>query len=206
MVNDGFRVLVFNPRGVGIPQKTDNLFDYSKILDDMNYVMDYVYTKYPNSNHYLIGFSLGASYGMQYLCHYKQRSKVKAMVSIGNPFDVYQAAASANSWRNIIYGHFLTKRLIERVEFNIDSITERQKKDGIAYDLDKVRKCYTTFKFDKEFTFKFLDYNDSKVYYKLFSCLSDVKDIDVPVLIIHSKNDPISRYIDKTRISAYRYR
>lgn len=198
MASEGFRVVVFNPRGVGVSQRTDNLFDYSKIQDDLNFVMDHIYSKYPKSNHYIVGFSLGASYGMQYLCHYKDRSKIKGMVSIGNPFDVYKAAESANSWKNIIYGHFLTQKLIEKVEFNIDAITERQKKDGIDFSLDKVKKTYTTFRFDNEFTFKFLDFNDSKTYYKLFSCLSDIKDIDVPVLIIHSKNDPISKYVKQT--------
>ena len=185
--------MVFNPRGVGVPQITSNVFDYSRVLEDLNCAMDHVYSRFPRSDFYMVGFSLGGSYGIQYLCHYKQKSKVKGMVSIGNPFDVYQAAASANSWRNIIYGQFLTKKLFEKVEFNINAITERNRQDSLDFSVERARRCHTTFCFDREFTFKFLDFNDSKVYYKLFSCLSDVKDIDVPVLIINSKNDPISR-------------
>lgn len=185
--------MVFNPRGVGIPQITDNIFDYSRVLDDLNTAMDYAYAKYPESNFYMVGFSLGASYGMQYLSHYKQKSRFGAMVSIGNPFDVYEAAAGANGFKNIIYGHFLTKKLQEKVEFNIKAIEERKKKDAVDFNYEKLSKCFTTFCFDREFTFKFFDYIDSRVYYKVFSCLTDLKDIDVPVLVIHSKNDPISR-------------
>lgn len=197
--------MVFNPRGVGVPQITDNIFDYSKVLDDFNIVMDHIKEKYPSCDKYLIGFSLGASYGMQYLSHFKDRSPFKGMVSIGNPFDVYKAAESANSLKNIIYGQFLTSKLIERVEFNMDAIERRKHKDNIDFHYHKMKRTFTTFGFDKEFTFKFLKYQDSKLYYKLFSCLSDVKDIDIPTLVIHSKNDPISTLTNQYRPRSTRH-
>lgn len=190
----GFRVVVFNPRGVGVPQKTTNLFDYSLILSDLQDFMSNIYSKYPESNVYFTGISLGASIGVKYLGAYKDHSRVKGMVSIVNPFDVYKAAASANSWQNIIYGQFLTQKLYEKVEFNKQAIEEFAKEKNIEIDYDSIKKSWTTFEFDRKFTFKIVDqHNDSAIYYQLFSCQNDVENVDVPVLFIHSKNDPISR-------------
>lgn len=39
----------------------------------------------------MIGFSLGSSYGTQYLAQFPN-NKIKGMVSISNPFDVFRAA------------------------------------------------------------------------------------------------------------------
>jgi predicted alpha/beta-fold hydrolase len=190
----GFRVVVFNPRGVGIPQKTTNLFDYSLILSDFEDFMDHVYQTYPTANVYMTGISLGASLGVKYLGAYKDHSRVKGMVSIANPFNVYKAAASANSWQNIIYGQFLTAKLYEKVEFNKQAIEEFAKDKNIQFDYKSMKNSWTTFEFDKKFTFKVVEgHNDSDIYYQLFSCQNDVENVDVPVLFIHSQNDPISK-------------
>ncbi len=190
----GFRVVVFNPRGVGVPQKTTNIFDYSLIISDLQDFMDHIYKLYPSSDIYFTGISLGASLGIKYLGAYKEHSRVKGMVSIANPFDVYKAAASANSWRNMIYGRFLTQKLSEKVEFNRQAIEEWSNEKMIPLDFNHIRKSKTTFEFDRRFTFKIVDqHNDSSIYYQLFSCQNDVANVDVPVLFIHSKNDPISR-------------
>ncbi len=194
LCESGFRVVVFNPRGVGIPQKTTNIFDYSLILSDLVDFMDNIYDRYPKANVYFTGTSLGASLGMKYLGAYKDHSRVKGMVSIANPFDVYKAAASVNSWQNLVYGQFLTKNLTKKVEFNRQAIDEWCNEANISLDFDHISKSKTTFEFDQRFTFRIVDrHNDSSIYYQLFSCQHDVKNVDVPVLFIHSKNDPISR-------------
>lgn len=186
--------MVFNPRGVGVPQKTTNIFDYSLILSDLQDFMDHVYKLYPSADIYFTGISLGASLGVKYLGAYKEHSRVKGMVSIANPFDVYKAAASANSWKNIIYGQFLTQKLSEKVEFNRQAIEEWSKEKNVSLDFNHIRKAKTTFEFDRRFTFKIVEqHNDSSIYYQLFSCQHDVGNIDVPVMFIQSKNDPISR-------------
>ena len=194
LAGEGFRTVVFNPRGVGVPQKTTNLFDYSLILADLQDFMDHIYHRYPEANVYFAGISLGASLGIKYLGAYKDHSRVQGMVSIANPFDVYKAAASANSWQNIIYGMFLTRKLYEKVTFNIQAIEEFSRTKKIQLDFKRISRSTTTFDFDRQFTFKVVDqHNDSAVYYQLFSCQNDVENVEVPVFFVHSKNDPISR-------------
>ena len=58
-----YKVLGFNPKGTGIPLIIGHRwFDYRYLSEELEFVVDYVITKYPNRNIYLTGFSLGASY------------------------------------------------------------------------------------------------------------------------------------------------
>ena len=136
---------------------------------------------------------MGASLGLKRLTDSNTPPNVKGMVSIANPFDVYQAAASLNSWSNRIYGIFLTRKLIDKVKFNQRAIEMKLDQNGDRIDFEKLKKCKTTFEYDREFTFKIIDnFKNSEEYYKGFSCKDSIKKIDKPVLIINSANDPIS--------------
>lgn len=118
------------------------------------------------------------------------------MVSVGNPYDVYLAASNANKFKNCIYGGFLTKKLTEKVIFNKKMIEEWARLNNHNFDYKKLQKTYQTFEFDQLFTFKVVKHFDnSKDYYRTFSCVEDVEKVDRPVLFIHSKNDPISRLL-----------
>ena len=184
---------MFNPRGVEIPQKTTNLFDYSKNINDLQEVVEYLETEYPNNHFYFVGSSLGGALGVKYLANCNTKRRVKGMVSLANPFDVFGAATNANSFKNIIYGNFLTSRLVHKVEFNKDSIDQWQIKMNKKIDYQKVKNSITTFQFDKNFSFLIHHtFGDSKSYYHSLSCHLDISKVEEPVLFIQSKNDPIS--------------
>ena len=95
-----YKVLSFNPKGTGISVKIeDRLFDYRYLPDELEFVVDYVISKYNidinnknKRNIYLVGFSLGASYSARFLSKEKNKNKIKAFISISNPFDVYKAS------------------------------------------------------------------------------------------------------------------
>lgn len=186
-------MVVFNPRGNAIPQRTTHLFDYSKTIVDLHEVMTVLTDRAPSSNFYFVGTSLGASIGVKYLAHYNGGKRVKAMVSIANPFDVYRAAANTNNWRNRVYGKFLTKKLVEKVLFNRASIERWLAENGRKLDFGRLEGLSTTFEFDREVTFKIMhNVGDSREYYHTFSCHQDVGNVEEPVLFLHSRNDPIS--------------
>ena len=204
LANEGFRTVVFNPRGVGIPQVSTNIFDLAKTVEDFDVFIEHIKAKYPDSNKYLIGFSLGGSQAFKYLASYENAKEIKGVVTIGNPFNVYEAAVSANRPKHIIYGNFLTQKLVQRVEFNIDSINRIKEQRNIDFDLSSVRRSLITFDFDKHFTFKFVDTRCSEQYYLQFSCIDHVSKVNNPGLIINSKNDPISQYPNKPRPRSHR--
>lgn len=185
-------MVVFNPRGNAVPQITTHVFDYSKTILDMKEVISMLTNKHANNNFYLVGTSLGASLGVKYLAQHNDSGRVKGMVSIANPFDVFRAAANANKWTNHIYGRFLTEKLVEKVMFNRTSIEAWLLEHGRTINFDKLKKLRTTWAFDKEVTFRIHDVSNTQEYYKTFSCHEDVGAVTQPVLFLHSKNDPIS--------------
>lgn len=127
------------------------------------------------------------------MAKYDKNSVIKGMVSIANPFDVYLAAANANKLQNHVYGRFLTQKLTEKVLFNKKMIDEWCFLNNVQIDYEKLKKTKTTFDFDQEFTFKVIDsHNNSKEYYRTFSCVDEIAHVEKPVLFLHSKNDPIS--------------
>ena len=110
-----YKVLGFNPKGTGIPVTVEHrLFDYRYLPEELEFVVDYVIEKYPNRNIYLAGFSLGSSYATRFLSRAHNKKKIKAFVSISNPFDVYKAAVELNSRKNFLYGYSATKELIRK--------------------------------------------------------------------------------------------
>jgi predicted alpha/beta-fold hydrolase len=101
MRDKGFRSAVFNTRGSLIPQITPNLHDFKIIFDDLDFVISHIKKNNPNSNIYFVGFSLGSSYGAKYISFHPDR--IKGMVCVANPFNVFQAGKSLNSYKNSIY-------------------------------------------------------------------------------------------------------
>ena len=75
----------------------------------------------------------------------------------------------------------------------MDTIMKSVKENNIqGFNPSQVRKAKTTFQFDDEFTLKLLAPGEPQSnYYDKLSCSEDVKNVDLPMLFIHSKNDPI---------------
>ena len=67
---------------------------------------------------------------------------------------------------------------------------EMAKKFGI--DWDEIKQCETWKAFDEKYTLKTHPHFKTVAdYYYASSCLTKVKDIKVPTLVVHSKDDPI---------------
>ena len=67
----------------------------------MDFVVSHIEQQYPDARLYFVGFSLGSSYGARFLAGNQQR--IRGMVCVANPFDVYKAGVSLNSYRNSVY-------------------------------------------------------------------------------------------------------
>ena len=197
-------MVVFNPRGVGVPQVTGNIFDSAETADDLRHAVKHIKAKHPKANLYIVGNSLGGSIGFQYISRYNKDNHIKGMVSIGNPFDLESTFNSLNSWRKWHYGFALTRYLVSKVEFNIDAIQAITAKKNIDFSLKDLRRSKTTFEYDRKFIFKFHNYSSPKEYYDRLSCVQEVSKINVPLLVIHSKNDPIAPWVNKCQVSSFR--
>lgn len=61
-----------------------------------------------------------------------EHKRIKGIVGVSNPFDVFEAAKELNSLKNFVYGNFMTNSLIKKkILFNIDMIKEICKNENI---------------------------------------------------------------------------
>jgi predicted alpha/beta-fold hydrolase len=90
---------------------------------------------------------------------------------------------------------FATKKLINKLKYNEESLKKFLKKKSISdFDMKKAERAKTTFEFDNEFTLKVLAKGlTHQEYYKELSCLDYLDSIKNPILFIQSKNDPVCR-------------
>lgn len=138
---------------------------------------------------------MGASLGIKYLANFNQNKRVKGMVSIANPFDVFGAAQNANSIPNRIYGMFLAKKLAEKVTFNKEQIEKWSVLHRTPIDFPKITLSKSTFEIDRHFSLKvFHQFESSEKYYYRLSCFYEIAKVAEPVFFIQSKNDPISSF------------
>ena len=141
-----------------------------------------------------MGFSIGSSYGSKYLS--RNGEKIKGMVCISNPFNVFEATLNLDNFKNIIYGKYMTKLLIDKAFFNKESLFKFIKHNNIKdFCFEKLKNSKNIFDFHHNFTFSLFERNhkDIEKIYENLNCDKDIKYIDKPVLFIQSKNDPISK-------------
>ena len=196
LLKQGFTVVAFNPVGNAIPQITSHLFDYRQLIDELDLVVDFITKKFDNRNIYLVGFSMGSSYGAKYISSERGHKKIKGMVCISNPFDLVKASFNLSSVNNYVYSKYLTSQLIEKTIYNFETVTKFIEKHNIKdFCLESLKKSETIFDYDKHYTFNLIERKNkcTETFYKHFSCHDDIKNIQRPVLFIQSNNDPISK-------------
>lgn len=106
----------------------------------------------------MAGFSLGSSYAARFISKNKNKNKIKAFVSISNPFDVYKAAVELNSRKNFLYGYSATKELLKKFEFSKNTFLERISDKKLEdFDIEELLSVTTTFDYDNLLTFKLVE-------------------------------------------------
>lgn len=175
-----------------MPQVTTHIYDAAKSPDDLHYILKILFKRYPNANFYLAGSSFGACIGVRYVTNYDHDSRVKGIVSMANPFDIFKAAEHINTPSNRIFAKFMVKNLLKKVHFNKEAIKMWEVENQTTIPWEKLEGLSNTFEFDELFTFKIHPkYIDHKTYYDKISCSTFVDKLEIPALFLHSKDDPI---------------
>jgi predicted alpha/beta-fold hydrolase len=184
--------VVLNYRGLNkTPIKNNRYLDLTTV-EDIHLAVEHVEKQIAGSPLYMVGISMGANLGMRYLGEVKEDTPVKCMVAISNPFDLKATVDSLhNDWSKRIYSYYLAKRLVKNLKkswhlLDQDYLAEK------GVDIKRVEKAVTTRQFDEEFTIKFHGWTSASEYSQGMSSINFVGHIEKPVLVVNSKNDPIS--------------
>jgi predicted alpha/beta-fold hydrolase len=138
--------------------------------------------------------SLGANLLLRTAGEQGKALPLDALISLNNPFDVWLAI---NLMRGTPYEKYLSYELKNQL---VGKIGMPEQEKGVidelltkhSIDIEKINSVSTWRDWDECLTSKaFPSYKTVAEYYLAASSLSKIKHIEVPTLVIHSKDDPI---------------
>ena len=184
IINCGFNVCIYQMRVLNKKVKINKRYLF--LIDDIDEALDDIRNEYGDKiKIFGVGFSYGANQLVKYLGQKNNiKKKITAGISISNP---YEFIISARLGHNKIYNRMLLMFLQEVVT------KTRKQLDQLNLDLniDLLLNTNQITEFDQYYTSYLLGFRGTDDYYRNISSVYDMKNIDVPLLCISSKDDQI---------------
>lgn len=183
-----WRVVVFNSRGCGGSPVVTPQFYSASFTGDTREVVKHVNTRYPNSNLYAVGWSLGANILVRYLGEEAENCLLSGGVSLCNPFNLIIADEDFRKGFNNIYDKALARSLTKIFKKHALLFEDI----GGEYDIKLAANAKTVKEFDEGLTRVSFGFNSAEHYYSSSSSSDSIKYVRRPLLCIQAENDPIA--------------
>ena len=192
----GYIVGVFHNIGVDNEYTSPRFADFAS-SEEVDTALKHMVNKFkdmPNCHFVGVGMSMGANLMLKAAGEWKEDFPLEALVSLNNPFDLWLAI---NLMRNSPYERFLARELRKNIVIRENQTPEEKeifkvmsKKFNINFD--EMKNTQSWKEFDEKLTIKaHPEFKCAADYYFAGSCLSKIKDVRKPTLVIHAKDDPI---------------
>lgn len=152
------------------------------VVDDVDKIVQFVVSK-GFSNIFLMGFSMGGAQVMNYLARKNEKNWVKAGVAVSVPIHLKDSAESLKKGFNKVYLKNFTVKISKKLK-------EKQVQFPDVVDWTKLKKLKTFDEVDEFFTAPLHGFKDKEDYYRRASPDYTMQDIQTPVLVINSLDDP----------------
>jgi hypothetical protein len=150
---------------------------------DIEFLIDTLQRRFPGTNLFAVGYSLGGNALLKYLGEAPGRQQLKGAVAVSVPFDLAKGAMRLAIGFSRMYQRHLLQRLQGKI---IDKFTGKQ----APVPLGKISNLNTFMRFDDAVTAPLHGFKDVHDYYSRSSSRQFLKNISVPTLIIHAYDDP----------------
>ena len=189
-LNNNFDVVVFQMRTLSSEMKMpkNRFVDF---YEDINNSLIKVRNKNKNCI-YGVGYSYGANLLTGYLGNKNlETNYIEGGVAVSNPFDLYM---SQRLGEDTLFESLIT--YFERKNYMraVNAFNRKIKNKKKCINIDTLQSSYYVKNFDTEFFGKILGYKNGDEYYRGISSAKYIKNINKPLLVIHSKDDPICTY------------
>jgi len=185
--SSGFASVLMHFRGCsGIENRLYYSYHSGK-TDDAKAWIGEVSSRYPKSQLYAIGYSLGGNMLLKLLGEWGDRSLIDRAISISAPMQLDICADRIDRGFSKVYQLHLMRHLKKSL---IDRYDKHDMKSYIDLDRDEVKRLKTFWEFDDAYTAKVNGFSTATNYYTKASAKQYLKDITTPTLIIHALDDP----------------
>jgi len=189
-LNNNFDVVVFQMRTLSSEMKMPKN-KFVDFYDDINNSLIKVRNKNKNCI-YGVGYSYGANLLTGYMGNKNlETNYIEGGVAVSNPFDLYM---SQRLGEDTLFESLIT--YFERKNYMraVSSFNRKIKNKKKCINVETLLSSYYVKNFDTEFFGKILGYKNGDEYYRGISSAKYIKSINKPLLVIHSKDDPICTY------------
>ncbi len=178
-------VLAWNFRGCS-GQPNHRLKSYhSGATEELQTVLDHVFTHYQYETIRLIGFSLGGNLTLKYLGDRGAAvdPRIRRAAAISVPCDLASSAKRLEHWQNRIY----VARFMRSLRAKVRAKAQRYPTELDLSGLDQMR---TFAEFDDRYTAPIHGFQNAEDYWARCSCRFVLHQIAIPTLLINALDDP----------------
>lgn len=182
----GYNVFRLNLRDHGDSHDLNEGLFHGALIDEVFNAYLRITELSPELPQFLMGFSLGGNFALRIaLMQSKRRiGNLKRIVSISPALDPYKATVSIDTQFDIYRRYFLKKWK--------RSLLRKQALFPSRYDFGEVLKMDTCMAMTEAVMVYYPEFKDHRDYFSHYTLLGDTfKDLDIPVTIISSEDDPV---------------
>ena len=183
----GYASVLMHFRGCGSRPNNKPRAYHSGDTADAKAWIAHLHRTYPDVTLYAIGFSIGGNVLLKLLGEWGSNAPPCAAMAVSVPMRLDISADTLEKGFAKLYQGYLLRPLKERLlekyeQFDMEAL--------LGIDEARVRAIKTIREFDDLYTAKMHGFNSAQAYYKASSSRQYLKDIAVPTLILHAKDDP----------------
>lgn len=180
----GWRGVLMHFRGCSTePNRLAHSY-HSGETGDLKQVVAEILRREPNVTLFIVGYSLGGNVLLKALGRNEINKTVKAAVAISVPFELDQTADYMSKGIARMYQRHLVTGLITKY-------IKKFGKNKTPTEVN-IKKLRTFWEFDDHVTAPLHGFNDAADYYQQSSSRQFLNKIQIPTLIIHSRDDPFT--------------
>lgn len=184
LAKNGWRAAFMHFRGCsGEPNRLVRGY-HSGATDDVSYVTHYLNNRETQPVVAAVGYSLGGNMLLKWLGETKNKNPLKAAIAISVPFDLHVASKKIEIGFSRLYQWYLVKFAKEKL-LNKFKSTLPQK-----FDVETLAAISSLRDYDSVYTVPVHGFESVDEYYTQTSSRHYLKDIQVPTLLLHAKDDP----------------
>lgn len=178
----GYPVLRINLRGAGASRAYCHFQYHAGRTGDLRDALAALDPGLKRNGILVAGFSLGANMLIKYLAEEGSSQGVRGAAAISTPLNLMEAARRLREPRNAAYHFYLLTRM------KAESTTPPAALS--PSDRRAVLSARTVYQFDDKFTAPKHGFDGAADYYSRCMALRFLKDVEVPTLVVHAKDDP----------------
>ncbi|MBZ2192075.1 hydrolase [Pseudoalteromonas arctica] len=153
---------------------------------DLAFFINHLKLQFPERTMVAVGFSLGGNVLAKYLGEQSQACPLSAAAVVSAPYDLSSSSDVIRKSLGKIYQKYLLDRMKKSMQRKLPQI-----KQQISLTPKQLMKIDDLLEFDNQLTAPLHGFENAHDYYRKASAMPYLKDIAIPTLIIHAKDDPM---------------